>query len=123
MKATGDGEPWGNTLRSEPIPTNDPDWSPRNQFRNYWGIEKLMLDDAAKFMNFTYTIGCPEDRLWGSITETGEWNGFLRELVLDEADFTISSCLVSYMRSQSSDITTTFRGGYIILATPRPTYQ
>ena len=117
------GEPWANSMRADAIPTYDVEWGPRNQFKNFWGYEKLMMDDAAKYMNFTYSIGNPPDRLWGSITETGQWNGFVLELVLGEVDFTISSNLVSYLREQVSDSTTTFAGDYIVMATPRPSYQ
>ena len=115
--------PWGNHMLADPIPTNDPEWTPRNQFKNFWGYEMLMLDEASKFLNFTYQIGFPPDAMWGMITETGEWNGFILELATDEVDFTISDCFVSYLREQVTDGSITFGRDYITLATPRPTYQ
>ena len=113
----------GYSMRADPIPENDRNWNPRNRYQNHWGFEKLMLEDAAKYMNFSYLIGSPPEALWGSITETGEWNGLVSELVIDKVDFTMSCNLISYLREQVSDGTTTFAGDYLMLATPRSTYQ
>ena len=111
-------------MRADPIPEDDPNWNLRNRHQNHWGFEKLMLDDAAKFMNFTYMIGsAPEAFLWGSITETGEWNGLVSEIVTDKVDFTVSVNLITYLREQVIDGTTTFAGDYLMLASPRPTFR
>ena len=116
-------EPWGNSMRAEAIPLNSLDWAPRNRYHKHWGYEMSMLNNAAKFMNFKYTIQGPPERKWGAITESGQWNGLLYELVLDNVDWTMGSNLVSYLREQVSDGTTTFSGDYLVLASPRPTYQ
>ena len=48
------GVPWGIHLIGDEIPTSDPAWTTRNQYKNYWGYELMMLEDAAKYMDFTY---------------------------------------------------------------------
>ena len=48
------GVPWGIHLIGDEIPTSDPAWTTRNQYKNYWGYELLMLEDAAKYIDFTY---------------------------------------------------------------------
>ena len=88
-----------------------------SKFRGY---EVNMLEDAAKYLNFSYQIGYPPDDQWGSIKPDGSWNGFVYEISQNNFDFVMSDCFVSFMRDQVSDGSITFSRDFLTIATPRP---
>ena len=61
-----------------------------------------MLKNAAKMLNFTYTIENPPDGSWGHIKEDASWNGLVYHASQDIVDFVICDVFIVFGRSQVS---------------------
>ena len=46
------------------------------------------------------------DRKWGAIDENGQWNGLVKDLIADEADFAMTSLKINRQRSEVIQFTT-----------------
>ena len=90
--------PYSHHVRADEIPESDLDYSESNMYRNFWGYEIDMMNNAAKILNFTYAIENSPDGLWGSIESDGNWNGLVYHVSQDSADIIISAIFISYGR-------------------------
>ena len=63
-----------------------------------------MLKNAAKMLNFTYTIENPPDGSWGHIKEDASWNGLVYHASQDIVDFVICDVFIVFGRSQVSNL-------------------
>ncbi len=111
---------WAHHVLADDIPQDDPDWSPTNVYRNYWGFEIDMLETIAEELNFTYTIENPPDLLWGHITGDGTWDGLVNLTAKNQVDLIMSDILIVYSRMQVLDGMIPFDSDYLVPCVPLP---
>ena len=91
--------PWSHHVLGDTIP-EDEGGNATMKYRNYWGYEIALLEETAKILNFTYTIGNPADGKWGHIEADGTWSGLVAEAASGAVDFVICDIFIVYSRIQ-----------------------
>ena len=91
---------WSHHVLADSIAPTDKEWSPTNQFKNYWGFEIDLLDDLAGALNFTYVIENPPVPSWGRLRGDGTWDGLLNLTMENKIDLAISNVHIMYARTQ-----------------------
>ena len=66
----------------------------------YIGISMDILHSMQKEMNFTYELVTTPDGNWGSRTENGSWNGFVGQLIKNDADICLSGKCLTLLNIQ-----------------------
>lgn len=64
-----------------------------------------LLDEIAKLVKFDYVIQEVEDKKFGNMDESGEWNGIVRKLIDKQADIGLGSMSVMAERETVIDFT------------------
>ena len=64
-----------------------------------------LLNELAALMEFEYELYLAPDGKFGNMNDKGEWNGIVKELIANKADFTVSSMQVMAEREAVIDFT------------------
>ena len=73
------------------------DRNSRGQVVKYSGLVFALLDEVAKKLNFTYIVKEPRDGKWGD-SESGSWNGLIRQVIDKEVVVSAAALSVSKER-------------------------
>jgi len=82
--------------------------NPRNlnwNEHNWSGFTPDIINSLADMLNFTYTLQFSRDGNWGSPNKNGSWNGGIRDILDNLADFGGGMFTASYIRSTVVDFT------------------
>ena len=60
-------------------------------FRNHFGFEFDMLENAAQSLNFTFTIENSPDMKWLGLDQNASWNGLMGQASKNIVDFSIGA--------------------------------
>lgn len=72
-------------------------------------------------LEFTYEIYEVEDKSWGGRGKNGEWNGLMRDLIINKADLAMTSLKVTTERMSDVDFSIPFmETGIAIVVSLRP---
>ena len=85
--------PYGDYLQvKDNTETGDLEW---------FGMVPDIFNSMATYLNFTYSIALSRDGNWGKVDpETGEWNGFIKDILDDVVDLAAAAITVTKSRSQ-----------------------
>ena len=84
---------------ADPIPPEER-VLPLQQFKNYRGYEIDVWNALSQYLNFKINwINPPKDG-WGRFEANGSWNGMMKQVMTDEADFQVSIMIIHFMGSQ-----------------------
>ncbi|XP_069180620.1 glutamate receptor ionotropic, kainate 2 [Procambarus clarkii] len=90
----------------------------------YEGFCVDLIAYVAAMAGFEYQIEVSEDSLYGLIdTDTGEWNGLVRDLIDKKADLAVGSMTINYARESVIDFTKPFMNLGISILFKIPTSQ
>ncbi|XP_064153832.1 glutamate receptor U1 [Anguilla rostrata] len=67
-----------------------------------------LLSALAKKLDFKYNLHVVKDGKYGSLQESGNWNGMIGEVMRGEADLAVAPLTVTAMRERVVDMTTPF---------------
>ncbi|XP_035237149.1 glutamate receptor U1 [Anguilla anguilla] len=67
-----------------------------------------LLSALAKKLDFKYNLHLVKDGKYGSLQESGNWNGMIGEVMRGEADLAVAPLTVTAMRERVVDMTTPF---------------
>nr|AKO90025.1 ionotropic receptor 25a.2 [Microplitis mediator] len=79
-----------------------------NETNDWEGICIDMLKEMQKFMRFEYKIYESPDDKFGTMDESGNWDGMIKELMLDNADIALGTISVTAAREYVIDFTIPF---------------
>ena len=68
-----------------------------------------IFNNLAFMFNFSYELSEPRDGKWGAISQDGEWNGMIRDLIDGVADIAPSSLSVTKARSSAVNFALPFK--------------
>ncbi len=74
-----------NHQNQHPNPPDD-----THMFVNHSGLEVNLVEMVGKSLGYTHGFSNSADQQWGAITD-GEWNGMVKMVMEDKADFMISA--------------------------------
>ena len=101
-------------------------FSPRNIDKVPWfGLFPEIFESLAHSMNFTYSLRSSRDGVFGTFdTDTGEWNGAIKDLIEGVADLGAISMFVSNIRSTAIDFSIPIYESYsVFLVSSQPSYS
>ncbi|CAB4063250.1 unnamed protein product [Lepeophtheirus salmonis] len=72
--------------------TKEEGYTKTNKYKDYWGYEYSIIEEASKQFNFNFKIINPADGQWGKINEkTGKWTGVVGDVIYNTIDIAISA--------------------------------
>ncbi|XP_040565678.1 uncharacterized protein [Lepeophtheirus salmonis] len=99
--------------------TKEEGYTKTNKYKDYWGYEYSIIEEASKQFNFNFKIINPADGQWGKINEkTGKWTGVVGDVIYNTIDIAISAIFQTFSRRMALDGTVHFSDDYLVIVAP-----
>ncbi|TRY80468.1 hypothetical protein TCAL_13350 [Tigriopus californicus] len=98
-----------------------PPWLERTNHSDpmgFSGITWEILQRTSDILDFTFTFVQPEDGKWGSIDQSGEWNGMIGMIQRKEIDFAIGPFGMNPERARACEFSVPIALDHLIPVTP-----